>query len=194
MVFRQDISPVTAWCLQIRRCIVYLASGVARSVGVAAEAYLPKPVTRGLTSPIKSRGNPLCRHTVGVNPLLRQSAIGTLAVRWIFLLKLPFFFQNRPRLAKRRRALLESNSPRNNQPETHQNRWSGERSSDRSSSANRSIGLIDLLLPKKTHRRSTGSVRGICGFLELLRRLVAERRVQAATIIVLLDEFPDVRA
>ncbi|MDX6443477.1 MAG: hypothetical protein QOH71_551 [Blastocatellia bacterium] len=36
--------------------------------------------------------------------------------------------QNRLRLVKRRRALLESNSPRNSQPETHRNRWSEEHS------------------------------------------------------------------
>src|SRR6266852_3631294 len=52
-------------------------------------------------------------------PLLRQSETSTLAVQWIFLLQSFLLFQDDGRLVKRRRALLESNSPRNSQPETH---------------------------------------------------------------------------
>ena len=49
------------------------------------------------------------------------------------LLTLTLLVQNHRWLVKRRRALLESNSPRNNQLETHRNRWSDERSAGRSS-------------------------------------------------------------
>jgi hypothetical protein len=52
---------------------------------------------------------------------LRQFGIGTHAVQSFFLLKFPLLFQDDTRLVKRRRALLESNSPRNNQLETHRN-------------------------------------------------------------------------
>jgi hypothetical protein len=50
---------------------------------------------------------------------LRQFGIGTLAVHWFFLLKLSVLLQDDARLVKRRRALLESNSPRNSQLVTH---------------------------------------------------------------------------
>jgi len=40
---------------------------------------------------------------------------------WVFLLKLPLLLQDDARLIKQRRALLESNSPRNSQRETHRN-------------------------------------------------------------------------
>src|SRR5712692_6211800 len=56
---------------------------------------------------------------VGRTPPLRQFAIGTLAVHWIFLLKWRLLLQDDPRLVKRRRALVETNPPRNSQPETH---------------------------------------------------------------------------
>lgn len=45
--------------------------------------------------------------------------MGTLAVHWIFLHTQPLLLQDDPRLVKQRRALLESHSPRNSQPETH---------------------------------------------------------------------------
>lgn len=51
----------------------------------------------------------------------------------VCLLKLLLWVQNHRRLAKRRRTLLERNAPRNNQPETHRNRWSEGRSAGRSS-------------------------------------------------------------
>src|SRR6266699_586365 len=40
---------------------------------------------------------------------------------WVFLLKLPLLLQDGARLIKQRRALLESNSPRNSQREIHRN-------------------------------------------------------------------------
>ncbi len=49
-------------------------------------------------------------------------------------------------------------------------------------------------MSEKTHGRAGRSWSGRDCQLELLRRLVAERRVQAAAIIVLFDEGPDVRA
>ncbi len=48
-------------------------------------------------------------------------------------------------------------------------------------------------MPKKTHGCAGGSRGGLELLLELLRRSVAKRRVQAATIIVLFDERFDVR-
>ncbi len=49
-------------------------------------------------------------------------------------------------------------------------------------------------MPEKTHGRAGGSRGGLELLLELVRRLVAERRVQAAAIIVLFDERLDVGA
>src|SRR5205823_545165 len=43
----------------------------------------------------------------------------------IFTIQMAPFFGQSPQLVKRRRALLESNPPRNNQPETHQGYESG---------------------------------------------------------------------
>ena len=57
----------------------------------------------------------------GVNPSVETMLNCHITVRWIFLLKSSLLLQNRRRLVKRRRALLESNSPRNSQPETHRN-------------------------------------------------------------------------
>src|SRR5579864_4795613 len=51
---------------------------------------------------------------------------------------------------------------------------------------------IDFLMPKKTHARSQGNCLG-CGLFELLRRLIAQRRMQTASIVILLDEGFDVR-
>ena len=51
-------------------------------------------------------------------------------------------------------------------------------------------------MPEKTHGRAGGSCRrgGLKLLLELLRRFVAQRRVQATSIIVLFDERLDVGA
>jgi hypothetical protein len=54
------------------------------------------------------------------------------------------------RLAKRRAALLESNRPRNNQPETHRDdevRGAAVESSRTVQTKNHYIGLIDFLMP-----------------------------------------------
>src|SRR5216684_6338007 len=56
------------------------------------------------------------------------------------------------------------------------------------------IGSIDLLMPKKTHACPIRSWGGVCGLLELLWRPVAQRRMQPAAIVVLLDEGFEVRA
>src|SRR2546425_12521588 len=56
------------------------------------------------------------------------------------------------------------------------------------------IGSIVLPMPEKTHGRAGGRCGGLELLLELVRRLVAERRVQAAAIIVLFDERLDVPA
>ena len=71
-------------------------------------------------------------HTRGVNPSVETVFNWHTFGSKIFLFKLPLLIQNLRRLVKRRRALLESNSPRNNQPETDRNRWSEERSAGRS--------------------------------------------------------------
>src|SRR6266436_9587044 len=52
----------------------------------------------------------------------------------------------------------------------------------------------DFLMPEKTHGRSLRHRRGVGALLELLRRLIAQRRVQPAAIVVTLDELLDVRA
>src|ERR1700730_252467 len=49
-------------------------------------------------------------------------------------------------------------------------------------------------MPEKTHGGASGNCRLSCGLLELLRRFVAERRVQTGAIIVLVEEGLDVRA
>ena len=56
------------------------------------------------------------------------------------------------------------------------------------------IGSIDLLMPKKTHRRSRASSLRLGGPLELLGGPIAQRRMQAAAVVVALDEVFDVRA
>src|SRR6266849_4285552 len=56
------------------------------------------------------------------------------------------------------------------------------------------IGSIVLLMPDKIHGRESRNSRRSERLFELLRRLVAERRMQAAAIIVLFDEDLDVRA
>ncbi len=56
------------------------------------------------------------------------------------------------------------------------------------------IGSIDLLLPKKTHRRSGASRLRPGGPLELLGGPIAQRRMQTAAVVVALDEVLDVRA
>src|SRR6202167_1182634 len=56
------------------------------------------------------------------------------------------------------------------------------------------IGSKDLRMPEKTHGRSLRWCRGVGGLLELLGWPVAQRRVQAETIVVLLDERLDVSA
>jgi len=55
------------------------------------------------------------------------------------------------------------------------------------------IGSVDLLMPEKTHCRSGASRLELCGLLELLRRPIAQRRVQPAAVVILLDELLDVR-
>ena len=58
------------------------------------------------------------------------------------------------RLAKRRAALLESNRPRNSQPETHRDdevRGAAVESPRTSRTKKPNIGLIDFLMPWKTH-------------------------------------------
>src|SRR5215813_2893148 len=55
------------------------------------------------------------------------------------------------------------------------------------------IGSVDLLMPENTHSRSGSSYVRLCGLLELLRRPIAQRRVQPAAVVVLLDELLDVR-
>ena len=55
------------------------------------------------------------------------------------------------------------------------------------------IGLIDLLMPEKTHARSVRSCGSICRLLELLRRQVTQRRMQTRAIVVLVDERFNVR-
>src|SRR5215471_6468896 len=52
---------------------------------------------------------------------------------------------------------------------------------------------IDFLMPEKTHTRSQRNCLG-CGLFELLRRAVAQRRVQPAAIAVTIDKVFDVRA
>ena len=49
-------------------------------------------------------------------------------------------------------------------------------------------------MPEKTHGRAGGGRGGLELLLELVRRLVADRRVQPAAIIVLFDERLDVGA
>jgi hypothetical protein len=49
-------------------------------------------------------------------------------------------------------------------------------------------------MPEKTHCRATENYSGLELPLELLRRLVTERRVQAAAIIVIIDERFDISA
>ena len=49
-------------------------------------------------------------------------------------------------------------------------------------------------MPEKTHRRGSERCRGLKLLFEFLRRLVAERGMQAATIIVIIDERLDVAA
>src|SRR4029077_17086160 len=56
------------------------------------------------------------------------------------------------------------------------------------------IGSIDLLMPKKTQARPVRSCGGVGRLLELLGRPVAQRRMQSAAIVVLLDEGFEVRA
>ena len=63
----------------------------------------------------------------GWTPPVRHSFVATLAVKWIVLLKPASFPQARNRLAKRRRALVEANPPRNSQPETHRDDGPGSR-------------------------------------------------------------------
>src|SRR4030095_5509554 len=76
----------------------------------------------------------ICPQKTGVNPFVETVSISHTCGSINFLLKPALLFQNLRWLAKRRRALLESNSPRNNQLETHRNRWSKEeRSAGRSS-------------------------------------------------------------
>ena len=55
------------------------------------------------------------------------------------------------------------------------------------------IGSIDLLMPKKTHGRPFPSWGGVCRSLEFLRRLIAQRRMQSAAVVVLLDKGFQIR-
>ena len=71
---------------------------------------------------------------------------------------------------------LESNSPTNNQPETHRN--DGRKRSGRRAApyvCMITIGSIVLPMPEKTHRCTRESYSGFELLLELFRRLVAER-------------------
>src|SRR5215469_17963667 len=52
---------------------------------------------------------------------------------------------------------------------------------------------IDFRMPEKTQTRSQRNCLG-CGLFELLRRGVAQRRVQPAAIVVTIDKVFDVRA
>src|SRR6185437_1865592 len=53
---------------------------------------------------------------------------------------------------------------------------------------------MDLLMPEKTQGRALRNLRGVGVLLELLRWLVAERRMQPDTVVVVVDEFRDVGA
>ena len=99
------------------------------------KSHRPQSVDRSCTT-YKSRWGD--KHSripprAGVTPVSETVAIFTHLV-WIdcLLFKALVLRQNCERLVKRRRALLESNSPRNNQPETHRYRWSGEWFADHS--------------------------------------------------------------
>src|ERR1700737_3111542 len=52
----------------------------------------------------------------------------------------------------------------------------------------------DFLMPEKTHGRSGRGCSGVHGLLELLRRLIAQCRMQTTSFLVLLDKLLDVRA
>src|SRR5712691_13118162 len=56
------------------------------------------------------------------------------------------------------------------------------------------VGSIDLRMPEKTHPRSSRGCFGIGSLLELLRRQIAQCRVQPLAIVILLDELLDVGA
>ena len=59
------------------------------------------------------------------------------------------------RLVKRRRALLESNSPRNSRLETHRDDgWGGSRSRPQASPAREPHRTIDFRMPEKTHKEN----------------------------------------
>src|SRR5580693_522099 len=54
------------------------------------------------------------------------------------------------------------------------------------------IGWIDLPMPEKTHGRSHRLGRGTGVLLKLLRRPVAERRMEPNAIVVAVDEHRDI--
>src|SRR6185369_11490399 len=56
------------------------------------------------------------------------------------------------------------------------------------------IGSIVLPMPEKTHRRASASCGGLELLLEFLRRLVAQRRMQTAAIVISFNEGFDVAA
>jgi len=64
-------------------------------------------------------------YLLGCTPQVRQLEIVTLAARLNLLFKSTLSFENHPELVKHKRALLESNPPRNNQLATHQGHESG---------------------------------------------------------------------
>jgi len=90
--------------------------------------------------------------------------------------------------------LLETNPPRNSQPETHRDDGPGNRLRSVPRQSRTHIGLKDLRMPEKTHSRSLRSCCGTCRLLKLLRWLIAQGRMQPETIVVLFDERLDVGA
>ncbi len=54
------------------------------------------------------------------------------------------------------------------------------------------IGPVDLPMPEKTHGRALRNRRGDGSLFELLRRFVAERRMEPHAIVVAVDERCDV--
>jgi hypothetical protein len=54
------------------------------------------------------------------------------------------------------------------------------------------LGSIDLLMPKETHGCSLRNRHGVGGAFELLRRFVAERRVEPHATVLAVDESRDV--